>query len=122
MPIWTDQSQFLPLQFDGISLTAFVAPQLQSWGILPTTNILLPEPDLVFVLIWNVTGTSAGPGNARVAAASKAVHAAHSAFGIPELRIQIVIVLVIVIVMDCVAASTPTINHSWRDKPQEGVK
>src|SRR6266481_700085 len=80
MPIWTDQLQFEPMQFVGTSLTAFVGPQLYNCGILPTTNTLVP--DVVFVVIWNVTGTSAGPGNARVAATSNTVQSTRPDLGI----------------------------------------
>jgi hypothetical protein len=80
MPIWTDQLQFEPMQFVGTSLTARVGSQLYSCGILPTTNTLVPA--LLFVVIWNVTGTSAAPGNARVAATSNAVQSTRPALGI----------------------------------------
>src|SRR5262249_14225279 len=84
MPIWTDQLQLEPIQFVGTSLTAFVGPQLYNCGMLPTTNTLVPE--VLFVVIWNVTGTSAGPGNARVAASSNAVQTTHSALGVRTIR------------------------------------
>src|SRR4051812_13907571 len=80
MPIWTDQLQFEPSQFEGTSLTARVGSQVYNCGILPTTNTLVPE--VLFVVIWNVTGTSAASENARVAATSNAVQTTHSALGI----------------------------------------
>jgi hypothetical protein len=80
MPICTDQLQFDPMQFVGTSLTAFVGPQLYNCGMLPTTNKLLPG--VAFVVIWNVTGTSAGPGNARGAPSINAAQTTHPASGI----------------------------------------
>jgi hypothetical protein len=38
--------------------------------------------ELVFVVIWNVTGTSAEPANARVAVVSNAAQTTHAALGI----------------------------------------
>src|SRR6516162_6977661 len=68
------------MQLVGTSLTAFVTPQLYNCGILPTTNTLVPE--VVFVVIWNVTGTYDASANARVAANSNAVQSSRFVVGI----------------------------------------